>query len=237
MIQDFRINSEFNTIAGLMTIPNGPGRYPCVILSHGLISSKESSKYVALSERFTGAGIATCRFDYHGCGASGGNIEDTTLSIRIENLNEVAEYVLKHGQVKPESIGIVGSSFGATTALIKAARDKRIQCVSLWATPYTLEKQGDGSISEIAFKENIYDDFAKYDILSEAKKVSSALVVHGEVDEVVPCQEGKAIYRNIRKPKSIEIIKGADHIFSNPAHREKAITLTLNWFRRYLPSV
>ncbi|MDD5008728.1 MAG: prolyl oligopeptidase family serine peptidase, partial [Syntrophorhabdaceae bacterium] len=87
------------------------------------------------------------------------------------------------------------------------------------------------------FKENIYDDFAEYDILSEAKKVSSALVVHGEIDEVVPFQEGKAIYRNIKKPKSIEIIKGADHIFSNPAHREKAINLTLNWFRRYLLSV
>lgn len=71
MIQDFQIKSASNTIAGLMTIPNGPGKYPCVILSHGLISSKESSKYIALSERFAGAGIATCRFDYHGCGASG----------------------------------------------------------------------------------------------------------------------------------------------------------------------
>jgi len=237
MIQDFQIKSASNTIAGLMTIPNGPGKYPCVILSHGLISSKESSKYIALSERFAGAGIATCRFDYHGCGASGGAIEDTTLSIRIGNLDAVTEYVLEHPQVNREKIGIVGSSFGATTALIKAARDKRVQCVSLWATPYMLEKQGDGRISEIAFKETIYDDFARYDILSEAKMVSSALVVHGEMDEVVPCHEGKTIYKNIRKPKSIEIIKGADHIFSSPAHREKAINLTLNWFRRHLLSV
>jgi len=66
--------------------------------------------------------------------------------------------------------------------------------------------------------------------------VYRTLVIHGEADEVVPCAEGKAIYKHLSKPKAIEVIKGGDHVFSAEAHRTKAITLALNWFRRYLIS-
>jgi len=138
--------------------------------------------------------------------------------------------------VNPHKLGITGSSFGGSTALLKAARDERVRCLSLWATPHLLENKDDGTISEIAFKETIFTDFQSYDLLAEAKKVSHALVIHGEADEVVPCAEGKAIYKRLSKPKGIEIIKGGDHIFSAEAHRNKAITLALNWFRRYLIS-
>lgn len=234
--QHFELDSTHNKISGIMIIPRPGERFPCAILSHGLISSKESSKYMTLSGVFAEAGIASCRFDYHGCGESGGNIEETTLSIRLDNLSAIVDHVLSHPCVDPQKLGIIGSSFGGSTALLKAARDDRIKCLSLWATPYLLENKDDSTISDIAFKETIFTDFQTYDILSEAKKVSRALVIHGEADEVVPCAEGKAIYKRLNKPKGIEIIKGGDHIFSAEAHRNKAINLALNWFRRYLTS-
>ena len=217
-----------------MVFPEGKGIFPCVVLSHGLISSKESSKYVAISERFAEAGIASCRFDYHGCGDSGGNIEETTLTIRLDNLNAIVDYVFRHPVVDIYKIGIIGSSFGGTAGLIKTARDKRIKCVSLWATPYLLAKEGDGNIDNIFFKDDIYSDFLTYDILSESGNVSTALVIHGEQDETVPCFEGKNIYENLRQPKDLQIIEGGDHVFSDPSHRERVIDLALNWFDKYL---
>jgi fermentation-respiration switch protein FrsA (DUF1100 family) len=234
MIEPFEVKSLEYKIKGVLTTPRGHKKYPCIILSHGLISSKESSKYLTLSENLVQEGIATCRFDYHGCGESEGNIEDTTLTIRIDNLDSIVEYVLKHHLINPEKIGILGSSFGGSTCIVTSAKDKRIKCISLWATPYILEKKGDGRISDIEFNDTIFNDFSKYDLLSEAKKLSCALVVHGEADEVVPVHEGKAIYKNIKKPKKLSIIKGGDHIFSVNSHREKAIELAINWFRRYL---
>jgi dipeptidyl aminopeptidase/acylaminoacyl peptidase len=234
MIEPFEIISISNKISGLMELPEGKGTFPCVVLSHGLISSKESSKYVAISERFARAGIASCRFDYHGCGASGGNIEETTLTIRLDNLNAIVDCVLRHPSVDENRIGIIGSSFGGTAGLIKSARDERIKCVSLWATPYLLAKEGDGSIDSIFFKDDIYTDFLTYDILSESRNVSTALVIHGEEDETVPCFEGKRIYENLQRPKDIEIIEGGDHVFSDPSHRERVIDLALNWFDKYL---
>lgn len=234
--QPFEIDSRPNRISGIMIIPRSRKRFPCAVLSHGLVSSKESSKYITLSERLAEAGIASCRFDYHGCGESGGNIEETTLTIRLDNLSAIVDHVLSHPSVDPARIGIIGSSFGGSTALLKAARDERIRCVSLWATPHLLENKDESTISDIVFKETIFTDFQSYDVLGEARKVCRALVIHGEADEVVPCAEGKAIYKRLGKPKAIEVIKGGDHIFSAEAHRSKAITLALNWFRRYLIS-
>lgn len=233
MADAFEISTSHNKIAGIMSMPKGRKKYPCIILSHGLVSSMESSKYLALSERLNSAGIATCRFDYHGCGESGGNLEETTLTIRTDNLNSVVEYVVSHNFIDSEKLGILGSSFGGSTCIVQAARDKRIKCISLWATPYKLEKKEDGMISDIHFKESIYEDFSSYDLLSEAKKISHALVIHGQLDEIVPYHEGQTIYKCILKPKNLEIMKGADHIFSNLPHREKAINMSLNWFRRY----
>jgi dipeptidyl aminopeptidase/acylaminoacyl peptidase len=236
--ESFEIRSHYNKVKGILVIPKrsvfGYSRkFPCVVLSHGLVSSKDSSKYVALSEVYATEGIATCRFDYHGCGESGGNIEETTLTIRIENLDAVVDFVLSHKLVDPERLGILGSSFGGTSCVIKAARDPRVRCMSFWATPHRLDKPDDGRISDITFDETIYSDFASYDVLAEARNVSCALAIHGELDEVVPCAEGKRIYKNVKRPKKIEIIKNADHIFSQPPHREKAIHVSLNWFRRF----
>jgi dipeptidyl aminopeptidase/acylaminoacyl peptidase len=233
MAETFKIDTRYNRVVGILSIPKNGKEYPCVILCHGLISSKESSKYLALSEELNGAGIATCRFDFHGCGESGGNIEETTLTIRVENLDAVVEYVLSHTCIDRERIGILGSSFGGSTCIVKGAGDERVKCISLWATPHKLEKEDDGRISGVQFNESIYSDFATYDLLGEAKKLSRTLVIHGELDEVVPCTEGKAIYDRIKKPKKLEIIKGADHVFSNLPHRERANSLSLNWFRRY----
>ena len=217
-----------------MVIPEGRGPFPCVVLSHGLISSKESSKYAALSESFAAVGVASCRFDYHGCGDSGGKIEETTLTKRLSNLDAVVDHVIRHHSVDPGKIGIIGSSFGGTTALIKTARDKRIRCVSLWATPHLLAKEGNGSIDSVFFKDDIYTDFLAYDILAEARGVSHALVIHGERDETVPCIEGKTIYENLQQPKQLEIIAGGDHVFSDPFHRDAVIRLALDWFHKYL---
>jgi fermentation-respiration switch protein FrsA (DUF1100 family) len=221
-------------VRGILTVPEKSGTFPCVVLSHGLISSKDSSKYVALSAAFQAAGMASCRFDYQGCGESDGSIEETTLTARVANLDAVAEWVFSHPSLDTGKVGLLGSSFGGATSLVKAARDRRIRAVSLWATPYLLEKKDDGSLDEIKFKDALYEDFARHDLLAEARRVSCALVIHGEADEVVPSHEGKAIYEQAKEPKRLELIEGADHIFSVPSHRERAITASVEWFKRFL---
>jgi fermentation-respiration switch protein FrsA (DUF1100 family) len=235
MTGQFEVESGGYKIRGTLALPSvGDGKHPCVILSHGLISSQESAKYLVLADVLARAGIASCRFDFQGCGVSEGPIEETTLTIRLGNLEAVSDWVMAHPSIDEKRCGLLGSSFGGSTSLVKAARDERIRCLSLWATPYRLGNKEDPSAEGIAFKEALYTDFAAYDLLDEAKKVSHALVIHGKVDEVVPFSEGEAIYKNLGEPKKLELIEGGDHTFSTPSHRERAISLSLEWFRRFL---
>jgi len=149
MIESFRVQSGEYALSGILAIPDMAGKFPCVALSHGLVSSKESSKYVYLAERLCAAGIAACRFDYHGCGESEGNISETTLTIRIHNLDSILNHIRGHASVDGTRIAILGSSFGGSTALVEAARNTRIRCVALWATPYMLDEKQDDTISGI----------------------------------------------------------------------------------------
>ncbi len=235
MTEHFVLRCAYNQISAVLTVPDGgPARHPCVVLSHGLVSSKESSKWVQLSELLKDAGFAACRFDYHGCGDSTGRIEETSLTIRLENLTAIVDYLAVHHAIDGSRLGIVGSSFGSATAVVKAARDSRIGCTSFWATPHRLDSEEGDEISEIRFQPTLFDDFRAYDILREAAMVSRGLVIHGSADEVVPLQEGIDVFRALAEPKQCEIIEGGDHILSDAGHRSRAMALTLEWFKTYL---
>lgn len=232
MTEQFELPAPALKMRGVLSIPDAPGKHPCVVISHGLISSKESSKSVALADAFLAAGIASCRFDYHGCGESEGNLKDTTLSIRLSNLETVVEHVRRQKIIDSRAIGLSGSSFGGSTTLLHASRDKTIRCAILMATPYRLERRTDDELDQVGFTD-IYEDFAKYDLLAEAGRVSRCLVIHGENDETVPLEEGMAIYQNLLAPKRFEVVKEGDHVFSDPTHRDQVIRLSVDWAKRF----
>jgi uncharacterized protein len=236
MIEQFDLPAPVLKVRGILAIPDKPVRHPCMVLSHGLISSKDSSKSVALADAFYAAGVASCRFDYHGCGESEGDLKDTTLTIRLRNLQTVVQYVRGHELLDPQIIGLLGSSFGGSTTLLHAAHDKTLRCAIMLATPHRLEKRPDDEMDQIGFT-HIYEDFSRYDLLSEARKVSHGLVIHGDNDETVPWEEGIAIYRNLSDPRHFELIKGGDHVFSVPADRDRVIQLSVDWFKRSLEMI
>lgn len=233
MNERFELPAPVMKVSGILTIPDNHVNHPCMVISHGLISSKDSSKSMALAEAFCSAGIASCRFDYHGCGESEGDLKDTTLTIRLQNLRMVVDYVRQHEGVNPSAIGLSGSSFGGSTALLLAALDPTIRCTILMATPYRLEEKPDDELDEVGFAD-IYNDFSKYDLLGQAEKVSRVLVIHGENDETVPWTEGKAIYDHLSDPKRFELVKEGDHVFSDPIHRDRVIQLSVDWSKHFL---
>ncbi len=226
--------SEGYRISGILHLPDKENP-PCVVASHGLLSSKDSEKYIALGERMSGEGMAMLRFDFRGVGESEGSEEDNTISKKIADLTGAINFFKIHPGLGGR-VGLIGSSLGGFLSLIKASTDKEVRAVVVWATPLLLDDLGskkqeeDYPLPPKAF----FEDLPKHRLMPLLPKISNCLVIHGEKDELVPMDQALGVFCNLGIPKEIHMIGGADHRLTDPAHRQRAIELSVDWFKKYL---
>ena len=132
---------RIETPAGfLAAVAHLPQKLPCaaVVCCHGLMSSKESTKYIAVGESFSRAGLGVVRFDFSGCGESGVNPEGTLVGSRMRDLESVLEYVLGQDWCDGR-IGLLGSSFGGYISLLEADTQKfPVSACACWSTPFDI---------------------------------------------------------------------------------------------------
>ena len=232
--QNVSFESEGEKISGMLHLPEDANP-PCVIASHGLLSSKESEKFVALGERLSREGMALLRFDFRGCGESDGSIEDDTVSRRIADLGAAIAF-MRSCPGLGKRIGLLGSSLGSYVSLIRAAMEGDIRALVIWATPFHLE----GLDTERYEEEHplpgeaFFRDMKKHRLTLLLPKVSNCMVIHGEADELVPFDQAWEIFHLLGPEKEIHIIEHADHRLSDLSHRQRAIDLSVEWFKRFL---
>ena len=222
-------------LAAVLHLPEVGQRWPCVVASHGLMSSKDSDKYVEIGEEFSRAGLAVCRFDFRGCGESEGNLAGTTVGQRVADLRAVVESMRAHPALSGR-VALLGSSLGGYVSLFVANQDFRVKAVAAWATPADLDdlaerpdrvrEQGLGDAFIAELKEGRY--------LRAPVGTRYCLLIHGDQDELVPAEHAHRLYRSSMSPRHLEFIPGGNHQLTDPAHRRGAIRLSLDWIGRYL---
>jgi alpha-beta hydrolase superfamily lysophospholipase len=233
-IEKVSFQSEGQKISGILHLPEKQ-KPLCVIASHGLLSSKDSEKYIALGERFSQEGMAMLRFDFRGIGESEGRMEDDTVSRRIIDLGTAIAFVRSHPALG-KKIGFIGSSLGGYVSLIRASMDQQIKGVVIWATPFHLDdlKSNKGTEGHSLPEQAFFEDLPKHRLLPLLPRVTNCMVIHGEKDELVPVDQAWEIFHNLGAPKEIHLIEGADHRLTQEAHRQRAIQLTIDWFKRVM---
>ncbi len=223
--------SDGQKIAGVLHFPQRTNP-PCVIASHGLLSGKNSDKYIALAERLDAEGIALLRFDYRGCGESEGNWEDSTVTGRIGDLKSAVDFVASHPKLG-RRMGLLGSSLGGYIALMQASKDRRVIATVIWSTPFHLDglrsKQGTEGIPTLG--KPFFEDLPNHRLLPLLPAISNCMVIHGETDEIVPVDQSWEIFQALGSPKEIHVIEGADHRLLDPGHRKRAMDLSAAWLK------
>lgn len=222
-------------LAAVLHLPEAGQRWPCVVATHGLLSSKDSDKYVQIGETFSQAGVAVCRFDFRGCGESEGKLAETTVAQRIADLRSVVEHMRVHHALNGR-VALLGSSLGAYVSLFVASQDFKVKAMAAWASPTNLDDLAERPDTVRA--QGLGDPF-----IAELKAgrhlrapvgTRYCLYIHGDQDELVPLEHARRLFEASLNPRQLEIIRGGNHQLTDAAHRRHAIRLSLDWIGRYL---
>lgn len=220
---------------------------PCIVTLHGLEGDKDRGKWPAVASYLYKAGYACLRFNFRGCGEvekSDGDFEDLTLTGRIEDYKSVLNYIRSEEKEKVNSkrIGVMGSSLGGMVAI---TGKQKVNAVVTMGSPYKVprygkllipQREGDYYIlpSGSRFRKEFYEDIQGYDLTKDVKEAPPLLIIHGDSDEIVPLEHAQILYNSAVEPKDLQIVEGADHVFSNPFHLDEALRLGVEWFNKYL---
>ncbi len=100
---------------------------PGVVLVHMLTGSK--SDWRGLPDRIRDAGISALTIDLRGHGASSGSAAD--LAAMVQDVRAAAQWLASRQNVRPDAIGVVGASLGASLALLAAAELPQVRVIGL----------------------------------------------------------------------------------------------------------
>lgn len=124
---DVTITGENVSLAGTLTIPEGDGPFPGVVLftGSGIQDRDENvmgfSVFGELADHLTRSGIAVLRCDDRGYGQSTGDLDHLTDSVFAMDAMLMLDYMLARPDVDPGKVGMLGHSEGSTVAFMVAS--------------------------------------------------------------------------------------------------------------------
>lgn len=129
------------SLAGTLTMPEGPGPHPAVVLVTGSGAQNRDEEvagfkvFAVLADHLTRRGIAVFRYDDRGVGESTGSFAtSTTADFATDALAAVAR-MKELPAVDPTRVGILGHSEGGSVAALAASRSADVAFIVMLAGP------------------------------------------------------------------------------------------------------
>lgn len=133
------------TLAGTLTLPEGDGPHPAILLVTGSGPQDRDSSLAPVStmrpfrliaDELARAGIAVLRYDDRGVGRSTGVFDEATMSDFTADAAAGIDFLLGHDEIDAGQVGILGHSEGGMVASGLAAHvDSELAFIVLLAAP------------------------------------------------------------------------------------------------------
>lgn len=227
-------------INGYVTVPNGEGPFPLIVMPHGgPYVSETVDRFDEWAQMLANNGYMVLQPQYRGSQKYGLNFYKSAFINGSEagramqdDKDDGALYLVKQGLVDPNRMAMFGWSYGGYAALIAASREDQIyQCVIAGAAVtdpdmqmdyYRYRIEGSSKIEQLTTWDQAVSP------MKEVKKINvPMLVVHGDNDQRVPPEHFDKYIAELDRA-GIEyqklILEGADH-FSNTLFYHHKIAL------------
>lgn len=128
-------------LAGTLTVPQGKGPFPAVVLVHGSGSINRDGEsfghkpFLVLADYLSRQGIAVLRYDKRGIAKSSGNFQEATTLDLAADAEAAIQFLRGRADVDTGHIGIIGHSEGGLIAPLIASRDPALGFVVMLAGP------------------------------------------------------------------------------------------------------
>lgn len=131
------------TLAGTLTLPEGEGPFPAVILVSGSGQQDRDESLPGLpikpfrliADELTNAGVAVLRYDDRGTAQSTGDYAASGIPDFADDAEAGLNYLLTRDEVDPDRLGLLGHSEGGLVAAMLGARNPDLDFIIAMAGP------------------------------------------------------------------------------------------------------
>ncbi|PKL06975.1 MAG: alpha/beta hydrolase [Spirochaetae bacterium HGW-Spirochaetae-9] len=138
---DFPNTKAGISLAGTLTVPEGPGPFPAVVLVTGSGAQSRDEEimghksFLVIADYLSRRGIAVLRYDDRGVGGSGGAFSTATTFDFVDDAHAAVSFLSGRPEIDPKRVGIVGHSEGGIVAAIEASRNPSLAFIVMLAGP------------------------------------------------------------------------------------------------------
>ncbi|MBN2614919.1 MAG: alpha/beta fold hydrolase [Bacteroidales bacterium] len=132
-------NASGVTLAGILTIPEGEGPFPAVILISGSGPNDRDATifghkvFLVLADYLTRQGIAVLRTDDRGSNQSTGDFNSADIGELASDVAALYRFLSDHPKINAHKIGVIGHSHGASVAPVATVIEPGISFAVLMA--------------------------------------------------------------------------------------------------------
>ena len=132
---------EGNTLAGTLTIPEGDGPFPAIVLVSGSGQQNRDEELMnhrpfwVIADYCARHGVAVLRYDDRGVGGSDGEVKNATSMDFSYDAEAAFDYLRNRKEIKASKVGILGHSEGGVINFMVSARRPEVAFLVSLAGP------------------------------------------------------------------------------------------------------
>lgn len=232
---------SFNTSDGLTLqgwyIPSANGAAVVFVHGHGNNRTGQAPDAKALVDQ----GFGALLFDLRNHGESAGTV--TTLGYyEARDVDAAVDFVKTQPGVDPDRVGVLGQSLGGSAVILSAAHNAGIKAVVAESTFTSVEDNITTGVEKLAGLPSF--PFAPLIVFWDEQETGLRMVqirpideipaigprplllVHGELDDLIPVENARQLYAAAREPKELYLIPNAGHenfVGTDPAYPARIV--------------